>query len=376
MFQYSTSMIMNNMFKAGIAFFTLLWITGCEPKAAPDNGDKPFCLTDDQYKKLEIDTIQASEVEDHLQLNGKVAYNDDNVNHVFPLVSGTVESVKVQLGDAVHKGQVLAVIKSTEFAQFSSDLTNAQNNLSVAKKNLDATQDMYNSGLSSAKDLLSAQATYSQAKAELNRVNSVLQINGGTGSGDEYSILSPIDGFVVEKFITNSTKIRPDNGNALFTISDLKNVWVIGNAYESDISKINLGDETDVTTLSYPGKVFKGKVDKIFNVLDPVNKVMQVRVQLDNPDYLLKPEMYASVLLTSANEKVSMPMVPSKSIIFDNSKNYVLVIKDKCTISVREVRLGQAANGMTYIQSGVSAGERVIASGQLYIYQALNMNSR
>ncbi|MFX5884882.1 efflux RND transporter periplasmic adaptor subunit, partial [Acinetobacter baumannii] len=83
---------------------------------------------------------------------------------------------------------------------------------------------------------------------------------------------SPINGFIVQKNVTNNIAIRTDNSAAIFTISDLKNVWVQANVYEGNINLVHLGDEVDVKTISYPDKVFKGKIDKMLNVLDPNSK--------------------------------------------------------------------------------------------------------
>src|SRR5664279_6595542 len=113
----------------------------------------------------------------------------------------------------------------------------------------------------------------------------------------EYIVRSPIDGFVVERQVNNNMMIRSDNATALFTISDLKNVWVMANVYESNITAVRMGDSVNITTLSYPGKIFRGKIDRIMNVLDPSNKVMKLRIVLGNPGYLLKPEMFASVVV-------------------------------------------------------------------------------
>ncbi|WP_143306379.1 efflux RND transporter periplasmic adaptor subunit [Chitinophaga vietnamensis] len=368
---------MKTLYQAAVIVCTLAGMASCRSgEKADNNSNAGFTLSDSLYKTLNIYTAQSVETENLLQLNGKVTFNDDKVIRVYPLISGTVESVKVQLGDIVHKGQVLAVMQSTELAGFSNDLVNARTSLSDAKKNLDATEDLYKSGIESAKDLLAAQNAYAKAQSELQRVERVLQVNGTNGNTSQFEVKAPCDGFIVEKFVTDNMKIRPDNGNNLFTISDLKKVWIIANAYESDIAKVKMGDKANITTLTYPDKTFPGTVDKIFNALDPVNKVMKVRMQLDNPGYLLKPEMYTNIMLASSVSRVKLPAVPSKAIIFDNSRNYVLVIKDKSNIQIREVRTGQTIDGSTVIVSGVADGEKVITNNQLYIYQALNINGR
>jgi len=366
---------MKSIFGTLLVYILVVGLSGCSHNVdsiPPAPG--PYCLSDSIYKGLEIAEAKDSLVANLVQLNGTVTFNQDQVQNVFPLVSGTVVKVNAALGDYVHKGEDLATIKSAELVGFSVDLTNAETNLAIAKKAYDATSDLYKSGLAAQKDLLAAEVGVEQAQAFLTRTKALLAINEGSGKSETFAVKAPTDGFIVAKNITDNMKLRPDNGNALFTISDLKTVWIIGNAYESDIDKIKVGDLANITTLTYAGKVFTGKVDKIFNALDPVNKVMQVRVSLQNSDFKLKPAMYARVSLSSSVNKSLMPYIPEKSIVFENSKNYVLVTTDKCSIQVREVRLGPAADGNVFITSGLKAGERVIASNQLYIYQGLNMN--
>ncbi|WP_143306352.1 efflux RND transporter periplasmic adaptor subunit [Chitinophaga vietnamensis] len=349
------------------AFF----IQSCDaPSQSAANEKQKYVIPDSVLRTLEIDTVQNCQLVNALTLTGKVTFNDDNVSKIFPMVSGKIEDIKVMLGDYVEKGQTLAVMKSSEMAGFSSDLVNAQEGLKVAKKNMDATQDMYNSGIASQKDLLSAQADYQKATAELSRVNKVLNINGGNTQG-AYLVKTPISGFVVEKQVTNNTMVRADNSSSLFTISDLKNVWVMANVYESNIGQVHLGDNVDVTTLSYPGKVFHGKVDKILNVLDPTNKVMKVRIVLPNDDYALKPEMFTSVQVVYKDGGQAL-CIPSKALIFDHSQNYVLVYNSKSDVKITPVQVQSAIGDKTYISSGVKAGDKVIASQAILIYDALN----
>lgn len=346
-----------------------LALQSCSTDAAKNTPEAKFTLSDSLYHTLEIDTVRECQVENSITLNGKITFNQDNVVQLFPMVSGKISDIRVMLGDYVRKGQVLAVIRSSEMAGYNSNLVNAQTGLEVAKKELDATSDMYKSGLSSQKDYLSAQAAYQQAVAELARIKEVIQINGGGAQGN-YIVKTPIDGFVVEKNVTNNMDIRGDNATDLFTISDLKNIWVIANVYESNIADVNLGDSVNITTLSYPDKIFRGKVDKILNVLDPVNKVMKVRIVLPNPGYLLKPEMFASVTVTHP-ENQQMLCISSKALVFDNSQNYVLIFHSKDNIAVRPVTVAKSGAGKAYISSGLQEGDRVIASNELLIYQAL-----
>ena len=255
-------------------------------------------------------------------------------------------------------------------AGYGNDLVTSKTNLLMAKKNLDASEDMYKSGLMSQKDLVMSQQLYAQAESQLKRSNEVLMINGGNTQG-EYIIRSPISGFIVEKQINNNMAIRNDN-NSLFTISDLKNVWVLANVYESSISDVHLGDDAEVTVLSYPGRVFHGKIGQILNVLDPTNKVMKIRVELPNPDYALKPEMFASVRVTNKTDSEAL-CVPSSALIFDHSQYFILVYKSQSDVRIVPTQIISTNGDKSYITADIREGDKIISSNAVLIYEAINV---
>jgi cobalt-zinc-cadmium efflux system membrane fusion protein len=367
---------MQNFAKSGNQLLALLLLcsviafSSCEDKDKKPEADKGYVIPDTVMKDLRIDTVGMSQLVNAVTLTGKVGTNDDNVIPVYSLVSGNVSDVKVLLGDYVNDGQTLAVVRSQEMAQYSSDLLNAQTNIAIAQKNLEKTDDMFKGGLASVPDTLAAAVQLQQAKAELDRVNRVLKINGGNTQG-EFEVRAPISGFIVQKGVTNNMTIRGDNSTSLFTISDLKNVWIQANVYESNISLIHQGENVDVTTIAYPGKVFKGEIDKVMNVLDPTSKVMKVRVVLPNPGYLLKPEMYASITVTEKENKECLN-VPSSAVIFDHSQNFVLVYHSRSDVTITPVQVISTVGDKTFINTGVTEGEKVISSQAILIYNALN----
>lgn len=348
-----------------------IFFQACESNEAKTPAEKEkYAIPDSVLKRLKIDTVKEAPLLNSVTLTGKVGFDEEHVVPVYSLVSGTVQDIKVALGDYVKAGQVLAVVKSLEMAGYSSDLINAQSNLRIAETNLQKVKDMYKSGLASRTDSLAAEVGVQQAVAGLDKVNRVLKINGGNTQGD-YVVRAAISGFIVQKMATNNMTIRGDNSTSLFTISDLQNVWVQANVYESNISLIHLGDNVDVTTLAYPGRIFKGKVNKVMNVLDPSSKVMKLRVVLPNPSYALKPEMYASIRVNNAAGGQTLS-VPSEAVIFDHSQYYVLIYNSRSDVQIRPVTVINTVDNRTFIQSGLKEGEKVICSDALLIYGALN----
>jgi membrane fusion protein, heavy metal efflux system len=335
---------------------------------------EPYIIPDSLLRTLTFDSVKQGELINSFVFTGQVDFNQDKQVNIFPLISGNVEDVKVQLGDYVTQGQQLAVVKSGEMANYSNNLIQAQTALTAANKQLDATKDLYASGLSSILDLTNAQTNYDQAVAQLEMVKRILRINGNDTAG-RYVVKAPISGFIVQKSVTDAQAIRTDNGNPLFTISDLKNVWVWANVYESNLDKIHFGDHVDVTTLSYPGRIFKGRVDKIMHVLDANSRVTKVRVVIDNPDYALRPLMFASVNISNTQHRLAL-YVPKSALVFETSRYYVLVYHGNGKADITPVEplntLANAVDGMIYIREGLTQGQTVITRDAMQIYDQLN----
>jgi len=364
-----------SILKIQTLFFLLVIIAcillqGCSETLKKPVERQKYVIPDSILKTMVIDTVKKCPLIDAITLTGSVDFNQDNQVNIYPLVSGNIQDVKVQLGDHVTAGQVLAVVKSSEMASYSSNLVSAEANLRVTKKNLEAQKDLFTSGLASQLDVTAAQSNYDQAIAQLELVKRILKINGNNTQGD-YVIKAPINGFVVQKNITNNTSIRADNGTSLFTISDLKNVWVQANVYESNISKVHLGDEVSISTVSYPDKIFKGKIDKILNVLDPANKVMKVRIVLSNTNYILKPQMFTRVVVTNQQNTQAI-CISSKALIFDHSQSFVLLYNGKGDAEITHVQVLSTLGNKTYLLGGVKDGDQLVGSNAILIYDALN----
>jgi cobalt-zinc-cadmium efflux system membrane fusion protein len=288
--------------------------------------------------------------------------------NVFPMVSGIVEDVRVQLGDVVQKGQTLAIMRSAEMAGFTKDYISAQADLRNTRRIYESTEDMYKGGLASKNDLEQAKSDYEKAEAENKRAGTVVGINTSNGQG--YEIKAPISGFVVQKNVNSNTQIRADNGQNLFTIADLSIVYLLINVYESDIANVKVGDPVKITTLSYPDKVFDGKIDKIDNILDPDTKVIHARVKIQNPGNLLKPDMFANVQIKATSGE-NLPVIDANTIIFDNDKNYVLIADGPAHVHIQPIVIAKKVEDRAYISSGVKPGDRIIASRQVYLFESL-----
>jgi len=351
-----------------ILAFALYLIQGCSEHQTQPVTEK-FAITDSLLSRLQLDTVQQANRQTELIFSASITEDQDRKSEIFPMVSGHLKQIKVKIGDQVASGQTLATLTSSEMAGFDKEVIAARVEMQNAERNLKQVQTLFESGLSSAKEVEEAKNDYQIKQAEVQRANAVLKINGGNGTS-LYAIKSPINGFIIEKNANNNMQIRSDYEQSLFTVADLSTVWAMINVYESDISNLKEGDLVNVSVLAYPEKIFAGKIDKLYNLIDQESKVMNARVSLNNPSFTLKPGMLATVKV-SASMNNNLPTVNARAIIFDDNKNYVLLVDPNKKVRIQKVEIGRKTADKVYISSGLNAGDRVISSKQVFLFESL-----
>lgn len=357
--------------KAQISILLIVFSLGCTNHVVPtEEVRQTFVLSDQTYATTTTYTAAIEPLRNEMKFYGSITADNNKMIEIFPAVGGNVVAVHVELGDYVKKGQLLATIRSIEVAGFEKELKDAENDLVIARNNHKVATELFEGKLSTERDVLEAYNQLEKAQTQLKRVKETYQIYS-MKPGSIYEVRSPINGFVIQKNINQDMLLRNDRTNNIFDIAEIEDVWAIANVNETDINQVKLGVDAFITSLSYPGQVFQGKVDKIFNIIDPETKAMKVRIKLPNPDYLLKPQMRANIKIsfTEDENKIS---IPSSAIIFDKSKSFVMVYKDRNNIETREVTVLREVSGQAFLDGGLQEGEKVITSNQLFIYDSLN----
>lgn len=329
-----------------------------------------FSLSDTMMSRCEFYTTTMQDVRNEIRLFGKITADDNKVAQVYPVVGGNVISINAELGDYVKQGQVLATVRSSEVAEFQKQKLDAQSNVAIAEKNLQVANDLFEGKLNSEKEVIAAERELTKARAELSRIEEIYGIYN-LGKSSVYTIYAPISGFILSKNIYPNEQLRMDLSEPLFSISEINEVWALANVSESDVSRIKLGYDAEVRTLGFSENVYRGKIDKIFNTIDPETKAMKVRVKIPNENFQLKPDMMATVNVLYTEDK-KMITIPSSSVIFDKSKNWVMVFKDRHNIETRNVEVYRQIGDLTYISAGLSEGEKVISRNGLFVYDSIN----
>lgn len=353
-------------------FFLMLLLSSCNKAMEPPLAKSRLILSDSLLEVLSIDTVRSIHFEQVHNLSGKITFAEERVVEIFPMFGGNVVEVRAELGDFVDKGSILAVLRSSEVADYQQQEMEADSKLQIAQKNFDVAIDMSSSGLMSEKDVLIAQKELENAQSQLTKIKEIISIYNISGNS-QYAIKSPVSGFVVKKNINREMQLRSDNNMEIFTISGLDEVWVLANIYERDINKIKINDGAEIIVSAYPDMVWKASIDKIYNILDPQSKTMTMRIKLANPDFILKPGMFARVKTTSRQPFSHKEIcVDEHALIFDDNKHHIVVVKDDKGFEIRVVEVSAIVNGMAAISSGVNENELIVNRNSLLIYNEMN----
>jgi len=355
-----------------LAAFTLI-LSGCnkqetEKEVTQENN---FCLNEQLKKTTEMVPIKEQPIHEQLTLSGKIEYNENDLVAFKSLLQGIIEKVNFELGDYVKQGQVLGVVKSNEIQDLVQQKRHQENQIALYKKQLQSKQELLNDGMASQPEVSEIEFALSAARIEADKINASLKMFRSTGNG-YFQILAPKNGYIVQKNMSTGQSITDDDTDALFSISNLKEVWVMVNIYANNLKYIQKNDVVKVRTVAFPDKVYPGKIDKIYNVFDDSEHVIKARVVLENQDLNLMPGLSADIIIDKNNTQGSAFAVPNSAKVFSNNKEYVVVYKNNCSMSVRQITAVGNNEEYTFVAEPFAADEKVITTNALIIFEQIN----
>ena len=276
---------------------------------------------------------------------GRVAVDERRLAQVRTKFDGFVEQLYVNFtGQAVRRGQPLLSV-------YSPDVLSTENELILAAR----------SGAQFRGTLVEAARRrlllWDMAPADIDRV-------ARTGQPIRSIVLrSPVDGVVLTRNVSAGTRVMP--ADTLYEIGDLSRVWILADIYEADIPHVRIGQAAQVSVGSVSGRNWLGRVTFVSPTLDPATRTAKVRVELDNAGGILKPDMFADVLLQEPIGAVVA--VPESAVLQTGTRSIVFVDRGNGEFEPREVAVGSRANGFYEIRSGVAAGETVAVDANFLI---------
>jgi membrane fusion protein, heavy metal efflux system len=366
------------------ALAVLVVLAGCSsgshgpPAPSPPSGE--VWVDPAQAQHFRTQSVERRRIDDTLLVGGKIAFDDLRVSHVFAPVAGRITRVLAAPGDRVKKGTPLAVLVSPDAGSALADLAKARADLEAATRDLRRQKELYEAHAGAQKDYEVALDGEQKARAEFERARArarLFHASDAEGVSQEFVLRSPIEGEVVARAANPGVDVQGQlvGGNTaeLFTIGELDRVYVLADVHELDLSSFRKGDEMRIRVVSYPDRVFVGRVDWISAALDPQTRTARVRCVLDNPERLLKPEMYASLELRI--DRGVQVAVPKAAVIHLQNTTLVYVARGtapdgRVRFERRPVSVDDNVSGDDWpVLRGLREGEAVVVEGALLLSQ-------
>jgi len=353
-----------------VLVFTIFALLACHQPATDDHPHEAaesheanasvVTLTKHQLFHIHLETAEVNEssVPIPLTLTGKVMLNERRRAQITARLAGRVEKVSAFAGDRVAAGQVLAQIFSQEFLAMQMEYLQA---IERAQRlgNGSADQTTAKAILLSARRKLEVAGLSDADLQQLETVNEPMGF---------LPVRAPFSGAVLNTEVMQGQFV--ELGAHLFEIADLSTLWVLADIYEQDLPRIHKGMKAQVEVAPYPREMFAATLTEIFGVVDAQTRTVKARLEVQNPHGKLKPEMFASVHLTTELGGNTIK-VPASAILGETEKHFVFVAVNDSTFEKREVRTGVETRDIVEVLDGLATGERIVTRGGFFLKSEL-----
>jgi Cu(I)/Ag(I) efflux system membrane fusion protein len=405
--------------KCPICFMDLIPVA----QTGADIGHRQITLGESALKLMEIETttVERKFIETEVRLVGKVDYDETRLKRITAWVPGRIDRLYVDFtGITVNKGDHMVELYSPDLISAQAELLEAVRAVgTISSESSSLLKRTTETTLEAAREKLRLLGLSSQQISEIEKSSQVVTL---------VTIYAPIGGVVVDRNATEGMYVQ--TGTPIYTIADLSHLWIKLDAYEADLPWIRYGQQLEFTTEAYPGEVFRGKIAFIDPVLNDKTRTVKVRVNTDNPDSKLKPEMFVravvrakvvgagkvmapemggkwicpmhpSVVKDQASScdicgmtlvtteslgyveagepKVAPLVIPASAVLITGKRAvaYVLVPDtEKPTFEGREILLGPRAGDYYIVESGLSEDDVVVTNGNFKIDSALQIQAK
>jgi len=288
---------------------------------------------------------------------GRVAYDEDLLARLHPKTEGWVEQLYIsETGEFVARDERLLSLYSPQLVASEQEYLLALKSLRLLKSSpfediAQGAREM----VKSARQRLELLDVPRHQIRELEKTGKIMK---------NLHIHSPFDGYVVQVGVREGQYVTPQT--ELYLIADLSKVWVYADIYEYELPWVRVGDAAEITLTAVPGRVFRGQVVYAYPYADPKTRTVKVRLEFDNPDLLLKPDLFANATVHT-RPKSGVLAIPSEAVVRTGLKDHVFVVRGQGRFEPRIVQLGVPADGWVEVLAGLKEGEEIVVSSQFLI---------
>jgi membrane fusion protein, heavy metal efflux system len=336
-----------------------------------------FTLPKDQLAHVQIVQVEKVTWSADVETTGTVDWDADHTTSAITQVNGPITRILVDLGSKVKAGDPLLYVSSPDVANAVSAYRKARNREDFNKRIVARQKELLDRGAVAVKDYESNIADMNDAMTDVQDSLQALKIFGitqqeidqaeqqGKAISTEFAVRAPIAGMVVEKLVSPGQLIQAGT-TACFTLSDPSTVWVQGHVFDRDLSVIRVGDIVDETSPAVD-KSFRGTLGYIGAFVDPDTRTTPVRIVTQNPQGLLKKDMFLNAVIHTSTRK-DVRVVPVSSLLRDaQNEPIVFVETEPGKFAQRSVKVGVQQHDRIEILDGLQDGDKVVAEGSLFL---------
>jgi cobalt-zinc-cadmium efflux system membrane fusion protein len=353
---------------------------------ANGSADGTISLSQDSraQREIKLAEVKRKNLSGRIEATAVVEPDAGRIAHVTPRIRARVVKLIAEPGQAVKPGDPLAVLSSIELGQAKNEYLKARSLEEISRQQLAREERLFKDKIAAQKDVLEARANHDTALAQLSSTREALRLlippsqlekiawSGNGAPLSDFTLTAPIAGTVVKRDLTLGSMVSGDAD--VITIIDLTKVWVLVNVFEHDLAGLQVGQPADISVNAYPDNRFKGVVSYISAAVDRSTRTVQARIDVPNPQKLLKPGMFASADITTTSNTRATLIAPASAIYDVNGEKSVFVDLGADRFGLRPVKLGQAGGEEVEIVSGVKEGDQVVSEGGL-VLKAMLVNT-
>ena len=323
---------------------------------------------------VELSTAGPLQLLSNLHLQGEVKLNEDRMLHIVPRLTGVVESVAVNAGETVSKGQVLAVILSQSLVDLRSDVLAAQKRHALARSNFAREKKLWEEKISAQQDYLQANNSLQEAAIVLQSAEQKLAAIGAgmgvDGKLNRFEIRSPIAGTITDKRISIGQALKDDT--AIFTVADLSSVWVEVAIPAKDLNQIKIGQSATISANAFEASA-EAKLSYVGAVMGEQTRSAKARLVLANPKRTWHPGLTVSVALVSGTSEI--PVAVANEAIQTINQEATVFASVGDAIEARPLELGRSDGKFTEVRKGLQAGDAYVSKNSFLIKAELGKSA-
>jgi len=353
------------------------------PAAKSAQAEATVDLTPGQLGAIKIEPLGDYPFPVEKEAVGSIDFDDDLSVQVFPPYQGKIIKTFAELGDDVQKGQPLYTIDSPDLVQAESTLIGAAAALELTEKELARAKDLFGTNGVSQRETEQATSDQQTAEGALRAARDAVRVFGKSEAEIDKIIASrqidpalvvcsPVTGQLTFKNAPPGLLVQPGNAPAPYSVADISIKWMLANVTESDSPLYHAGQPVEVRVMAYSGRVFKGKISKIYATVDPGTHRVTIRSEIADPKHELRPGMLANFVIR-VQDPVESVAVPMNGVVREGDGTMTAwVTTDRRRFLQKTVKLGLQRDDRYQVLEGLDRGQLAVADGAVFLSNMLH----